>query len=98
MPRLIAPTAVSEDLLTACNEIITGIAPGSTAHAEFVDGDDPALVKRALKQSDPTCRVFRARNDAEGVFRVRRYTQEELDAAASRPRAQRKPRAKAKTK
>ena len=98
MPHLIASTAVPDDLLIACSEIIAGIGPGSTGHAELSDGDTMALVKRALKLADPTCRVFRARNDVKGVFRVRRYTQEELDAAASRPRAQRKPRAKTKTK
>lgn len=101
MPRLIAliaPTAVSTELLEACAEIVNGIEPGSTCHIELLDGEDPKTVKRALKQADQTCRVFRARNDGAGVLRVRRYTQEELDASASRPRARRKTRTKAASK
>lgn len=92
MPRLLTPTAVPDELLESCNEILAGIEPGSTGHVELVDGDDPDLVKRALKQSDPSCRVFRARNDPAGIFRVKRYTDEEVAAIMARPPAKRKPR------
>ena len=94
MPRLIAPTAVSAELLEACTEIIDGIELGSTGHVALEDGDDPKTVKMALKQVDPYCRVFRARNDGDATIRVRRYTAAQIEERGSRPPVNRKAKAK----